>query len=39
MASISVVLPTRNRPAFLREALATVAAQSHLEIELVLVRD
>ena len=39
MASISVVLPTRNRPAFLREALATVAAQSHLEMELVLVRD
>lgn len=39
MASISVVLPTRNRPEFLREALATVAAQSHLEMELVLVRD
>ena len=39
MASISVVLPTRNRPAFLLEALGTVAAQSHLEMELVLVRD
>ena len=39
MASVSVVLPTRDRPAFLLEALATVARQTHLEIELVLVRD
>jgi glycosyltransferase involved in cell wall biosynthesis len=39
VASISVVLPTRNRPEFLLEALATVATQSHLEMELVLVRD
>jgi len=39
VASISVVLPTRNRPAYLLEALATVASQSHLEMELVLVRD
>ncbi len=39
MASISVVLPTRNRPARLKEALETVARQSHLEMELLLVRD
>jgi len=39
VASISVVLPTRNRPQFLLEALATVAYQTHLEMELVLVRD
>jgi GT2 family glycosyltransferase len=39
VASISVVLPTRNRPEFLLEALATVAYQTHLEMELVLVRD
>jgi len=39
VASVSVVLPTRNRPEFLLEALATVATQSHLEMELVLVRD
>ena len=39
MASISIVLPTRDRPAFLLEALDTVARQTHLEMELVLVRD
>jgi len=39
VASISVVLPTRNRPQFLLEALGTVAYQTHLEMELVLVRD
>ncbi|HEX5031173.1 MAG TPA: glycosyltransferase family 2 protein [Tepidiformaceae bacterium] len=39
MASVSVVLPTRDRPEFLLEALGTVARQTHLEIELVLVRD
>jgi GT2 family glycosyltransferase len=39
VASISVVLPTRDRPAYLSEALATVAHQTHLEMELVLVRD
>jgi len=39
VASVSVVLPTRNRPEFLLEALASVATQSHLEMELVLVRD
>jgi GT2 family glycosyltransferase len=39
MASISVILPTRNRPEFLMEALQSVARQTHLELELVLVRD
>ena len=39
MASVSVVLPTRDRPAFLLEALGVVARQTHLEMELVLVRD
>lgn len=39
MPSVSVVLPTRNRPQFLLEALATVAYQTHPEMELVLVRD
>ena len=39
MASVSVVLPTRDRPAFLLEALGAVARQTHLEMELVLVRD
>ncbi|MGH7680562.1 MAG: glycosyltransferase family 2 protein [Candidatus Eiseniibacteriota bacterium] len=39
MPSISVILPTRNRPDFLLEALQSVARQNHSEIELVLVRD
>ncbi len=39
MASVSVILPTRDRPAFLLEALGTIARQTHLEMELVLVRD
>ena len=39
MASVSVVLPTRNRPDFLLEALRTVALQNHPELELILVRD
>jgi len=39
VASVSVVLPTRDRPAFLLEALGTVRQQTHLEKELVLVRD
>ena len=37
--SVSVILPTRNRPDYLLEALQSVARQSHSEIELVLVRD
>lgn len=39
MPSVSVVLPTRNRPDYLLGALQSVARQSHNEIELVLVRD
>jgi len=39
VASVSVVLPTRDRPEFLLEALGTIAWQTHLEMELVLVRD
>ena len=39
MASVSIVLPTRNRPRELAEALERVAAQTHLELELVLLRD
>jgi hypothetical protein len=39
VASVSVVLPTRDRPEFLLEALDAVARQTHLEMELVLVRD
>jgi len=37
--SVSIVLPTRNRPVELSQALERVARQTHLEIELVLVRD
>jgi glycosyltransferase involved in cell wall biosynthesis len=37
--SVSIVLPTRNRPGELNQALERVAAQTHLELELVLVRD
>ena len=39
MPSVSVVLPTRDRPALLLEAIASVARQTHLEMELILVRD
>lgn len=39
MASISILLPTRDRPAFLLEALQTVRQQTHAELELILVRD
>jgi glycosyltransferase involved in cell wall biosynthesis len=39
LPSVSVILPTRNRPEYLLEALQSVARQSHSEIELVLVRD
>jgi glycosyltransferase involved in cell wall biosynthesis len=37
--SVSIVLPTRNRPAELVQALDSVARQTHPELELVLVRD
>ncbi len=39
MPSVSIVLTTRNRPAELAQALDRVARQSHLELELILVRD
>jgi GT2 family glycosyltransferase len=39
MASISVLVPTRSRPELLAEALASVARQSHLEMELIVIRD
>ena len=39
MASISILLPTRDRPEFLLEALGSVASQTHPELELVVVRD
>ncbi|HET9951819.1 MAG TPA: glycosyltransferase [Candidatus Eisenbacteria bacterium] len=39
MASVSILLPTRDRPDFLLEALASVARQTHPELELILVRD
>jgi glycosyltransferase involved in cell wall biosynthesis len=37
--SVSIVLPTRNRPDVLAEALDRVARQTHPEVELILVRD
>jgi glycosyltransferase involved in cell wall biosynthesis len=37
--SVSIVLPTRNRPVELVQALDCVARQTHPEVELVLVRD
>jgi len=39
VSSVSIVLPTRNRPQELSQALERVAAQTHPELELVLVRD
>jgi hypothetical protein len=36
---ISVIMPTRNRAAFLREALASVLTQRHQNIELVVIDD
>jgi glycosyltransferase involved in cell wall biosynthesis len=37
--SVSIVVLTRNRPAYLTNALRSAGAQSHAELELVLVRD
>jgi glycosyltransferase involved in cell wall biosynthesis len=37
--SVSIILPTRDRPERLAEALECVARQTHPELELVLVRD
>lgn len=39
MASVSVLLPTRDRPEFLLEALQSIRQQTHAELELILVRD
>ncbi|MGE5175885.1 MAG: glycosyltransferase family 2 protein [Hyphomicrobiales bacterium] len=39
MPSVSIVLPTRDRPERLRNALEAVARQTHPELELILVRD
>lgn len=37
MPLISVVIPSRNRPAMLREAVESVIAQTHREIEIIIV--
>ncbi|HEX7079323.1 MAG TPA: glycosyltransferase [Candidatus Eisenbacteria bacterium] len=39
MPSVSIVLPTRDRPERLHLALEAVARQTHPELELILVRD
>jgi len=39
VSSVSILLPTRDRPDFLLEALSSVARQTHPELELILVRD
>lgn len=39
VTSVSILLPTVDRPEFLLEALAAVARQTHPELELILVRD
>jgi len=39
VTSVSILLPTVDRPEFLLEALGTVARQTHPELELILVRD
>ncbi len=39
MASISILLPTRDRPEFLLEALQSARQQTHPELELILIRD
>jgi glycosyltransferase involved in cell wall biosynthesis len=36
---ISCIIPTRNRPAFVVEAARSVLAQSHAELELIMVND
>ena len=36
---ISVIIPTRNRPEFLRQAAASVLAQDHVDLELIIVND
>lgn len=39
MPSVSIVILTRNRPTYLAHALRSAGAQTHSELELVLVRD
>lgn len=39
MPKISVIIPTRNRPAFLREAVQSVLTQSFTDFELLIVND
>lgn len=39
MVSFSVVIPTRNRTAFLRQAIASVLAQTHAAKEIIVVDD
>jgi glycosyltransferase involved in cell wall biosynthesis len=39
VASLSILIPTRDRPEFLLEALGSVATQTHPELELIVVRD
>ena len=39
MVSFSVVIPTRNRTAFLRQAIASVLAQTHGAMEIIVVDD
>lgn len=39
MPSVSIVILTRNRPAYLPQAIRSAAGQTHAELELVLVQD
>lgn len=39
MGSFSVIIPTRNRPTFMAEAVASVLAQNYSEFELLVVND
>ncbi len=39
VATVSVIIRTKNRPNSLQEAIASVAAQTHRDIELVVVND
>jgi glycosyltransferase involved in cell wall biosynthesis len=39
MTSFSVVIPTRNRPQFLRQSVASVLQQTHLPSEIIIVDD
>ncbi|MBI2720465.1 MAG: glycosyltransferase [Rhizobiales bacterium] len=39
MTSFSVIIPTRDRPHYLRQALRSVLAQAHADIETIVVND